>query len=133
VALESQEPQRELEAGRRIARLSNHPDALLLAQRALLGGEDVLEDLALQNASRLHLWLHEQLKSNRLQAWLGGDLPGDGLSGQWLAAWRRIPRNASREAARADLAVAPSFDVAKKMLADRWLLDDRVIVDIQLD
>ncbi|MFN6106711.1 MAG: hypothetical protein ACK5EA_19975 [Planctomycetaceae bacterium] len=133
VALETQEPQRELEAGRRIARLANHPDTLLLAHRALLGGDEVLEDLALRNSSRLHLWLHEQLESKRLQAWLLGDLPGDGLSGQWLAAWRRIPRNATREAALANLAVAPSFDVAKKMLAERWLLDDRVIVDIQLD
>jgi hypothetical protein len=132
VVLETQAPQRELEAGRRIARLANHPDALLLAQRALLGGDEVLEDLALRNSSRLHLWLHEQLESNRLQAWLLGDLPGDDLSGQWLAAWRRIPRNATREAALANLAVAPSFDVAKKMLAERWLLDDRVIIDDQL-
>lgn len=130
---EIKEPGRQLEAGRRLARLAHHTGALELARAALVEGPDVLEDLALENSSRLDLWLNEQVESGRIHTLLGsGAMQGD-LNGRWLVGWRRMARDVPAGFAAANFAVAGAFDDACKQLADRWFLDARVIVDIHID
>ncbi|MCY2963077.1 MAG: hypothetical protein NT069_05380, partial [Planctomycetota bacterium] len=109
------------------------PEALRLAHRAYLDGPEVLTDWIDRHQLAISRWLGQEIKTGRLRRSFGPQ-----IAGKHVAAWRRVPpvapgaddtQNETLSSYRMEFEFNDDLNEARRILAERWMIPDCLIVD----